>query len=211
GVSRRRGDEGGRDRGARGGPARDGRGRGYGTSDARHEIRASRMGRLPSTRFWSAEDAARLCPGEPKAGDFEPVAPAVVKPLQLSGLAVTTDHYLIVGRTQPSGVLVFDLRGGGAPLTLDWPTTVPFTPFDIGAASDGGAWILDRDARQLWRLDRFFRVLAAGPGPAQPWAPAFTPLSNLEKDAICPPPAPITSELALPLTAVEAPYAVEAL
>src|SRR5262249_58510380 len=132
GVSRRRGDEGGRDRGARGGPARDGRGRGYGTSDARHEIRASRMGRLPSTRFWSAEDAARLCPGEPKAGDFEPVAPAVVKPLQLSGLAVTTDHYLIVGRTQPSGAPVFDPRGRGAPPALHRPSEVTLRPIAIG-------------------------------------------------------------------------------
>src|SRR5207244_1573329 len=88
-------------------------------------------------------DAARLCADEPKAGDFEPVAPAVIEPLQLSGLAVTTDHYLIVGRTQPRGLLVFDLRGGGAPLTLDWPAAVPFTPFDISAAADGGVLVLD--------------------------------------------------------------------
>lgn len=195
---------------ARRGAARDRYEHWYWISDDRHEIRVSRLGRLPSTRFWSAEDAARLCADDPKAGDFEPVAPAVIEPLQLSGLAVTTDHYLIVGRTQPRGLLVFDLHGGGAPLALDWPAGVPFTPFDISAAADGGAWILDRDARQLWWLDRFFRVIAAGPAPAPSWTPAFTPLTN-PADAICPPPAPITAELALPLPDVEAPQAVEAL
>ena len=42
------------------GAARDRFGTWYWISEAGHEIRVSRMRRRPSTRFWSAEDAARV-------------------------------------------------------------------------------------------------------------------------------------------------------
>jgi phage tail-like protein len=194
---------------SRRGAARDRYGHWYWISDDGHEIRVSRGGSRPSTRFWSAEDAARDCP-PPANGAFAPVAPAATAPLQLAGLAVTADHYLIAGRIAPNGIVIFDLRGGGAPLMLDWPSTVPFTPFDISAAADGGAWILDRVGRSLWRLDRFFRVI--GPGaPAAPGPSAgFAPLSS-DSAAECPPPAPIATGLSLFLAAVSAPIAVEGL
>lgn len=195
---------------ARRGAARDRYGHWYWISDDRHEIRVSRLGRRPSTRFWSAQDAARLCAEDSGAGGFTPVAPAAHEPLQLGGLAVTADHHLIVGRTQPNGLLVFDLRGGGGPLVLEWPAGAPFTPFDISAAADGGAWVLDRDARRLWRLDRFFRVVAAGPSSVPSEAVAFTPLSEASGE-ICPLPPPISSELALSLSDAESPEAIEAL
>jgi len=53
-------------------------------------------------------------------------------------------------------------------------------------------------------------VTGAGVPPASPFAPAFTPLSTQDAGA-CPPPVPITSDLALPLVAVASPDAVEAL
>lgn len=194
---------------SRRGAARDRYGNWYWISDDGHEVRVSRGGARPSTRFWSAEDAARGCPPT-SHGAFAPLAPAAPAPLQLAGLAVTADHYLIAGRLEPNALLVFDLRGGGGPLVLDWPADVPFTPFDISAAADGGAWVLDRLHRRLWRLDRFFRVI--GPiGPAAP-APAagFLPLSG-DGVTACPPPEPIATGLSLPLAAVDVPIAVEAL
>jgi phage tail-like protein len=196
---------------ARRGVARDRYGHWYWISDDAHEIRVSRQGRRPSTRFWSAEEAARACGDVPVPGGFAPLTPVVPEPLHLSGLAVTADHYLLVGRAQPNGLLIFDLRGGGGPLVLDWPASEPFSPFDISAAADGGVWVLDREARRLWRLDRFFRVIGPGAAPAPPaHAPAFTPLPA-PGEGICPPLSPITPELALTLTGVESPAAVEAL
>jgi phage tail-like protein len=194
---------------SRRGAARDRYGHWYWISDDGHEIRVSRGGRRPSTRFWSAEEGARGCPPATD-GAFAPVVTVSPSPLELAGLAVTTDHYLIAGRLQPNGILVFDLRGGGGPLILDWPEAVPFAPFDISAAADGGAWILDRLHRSLWRLDRFFRVV--GPGePASPQAAAaFSPIPGASP-AECLPPAPIGSELSLFLAAAAAPVAVEAL
>jgi len=146
------------------GADRDRFGNWYWISDDRHEVRVSRMRRRPSTRFWSAADAARGCIDAP-AGVFAPVDAPSPDPLQLAGLAVTTDHYLVVGRVQPAGLLIFDLRGGGAPLMLDWPRRTAFAPFDLSAAADGGVWVLDRDARALWRLDRHFRRMAPEPLP----------------------------------------------
>jgi hypothetical protein len=121
--------------------------------------------------------------------------------LNLSGLAVTSDHYLVVGRIDPGGLLIFDLRGGGGPLALDWPADESFQPFDISAAADGGVWVLDRTASRLWRLDRFFRVIGATTSAVSPFVPAFTPLSSADS-GICPLSAPITADLALPLAGV---------
>jgi phage tail-like protein len=194
---------------SRRGAARDRYGHWYWISDDRHEIRVSRGGRRPSTRFWSAEDAARLCP--PVAnGLFAPLAPSSPEPLQLAGLTVTADHYLIAGRIAPNGLLIFDLRGGGAPLAFDWPAAVPFIPFDISPAADGGAWILDRVHRRLWRLDRFFRVVGPGAPAAPPPPDLFAPLPG-DAAIDCPPRPPIVAELSLFLAAADAPIAVEAL
>jgi phage tail-like protein len=193
------------------GAARDRYGHWYWIGDDAHEIRVSRLGRRPSTRFWSAEDAVRGCPERPPSGGtFVPVTSATLPPLQLSGLAVTVDHYLVVGRTGPSGLLVFDLRGGGPPMMLDWPSSEPLSPFDISAASDGGVWVLDRSARRLWRLDRFLRVIGPCAPTARTAAPAFTPMAAGDQ-GICPPASAITADLALALTGVVSPVAVEAL
>jgi phage tail-like protein len=195
--------------GARRGAARDRYGNWYWISDDCHEIHVSRMGRRTGTRFWSAEDASRGGIEPPVTGIFAPTAPLVTAPLELAGLAVTSDHYLIVGRLQPAGLLIFDLRGGGGPLTLDWPAGTAFAPFDISATADGGAWILDRNAHALWRLNRQFKVIWAGAPSASAPGVGFVPLGAPPAD--CPPPMPISGQAALILGQVQAPIAVEAL
>jgi phage tail-like protein len=167
------------------GAGRDCFGNWYWISDDAHEVRARSRGARASDSFWSVPDAQR-CDGMRAApGEFRAVSLPTDVPLELSGLAVTTDHYLVVGSLLLNGLLVFDLHGGGAPVEVRWPGTVPFAPFDIASAADGGVWVLDRDARLLWRLDRFFRVVpahapvtwvAAGFAPLGGWGPELPTL-----------------------------------
>ena len=63
-----------------------------------------------SSQFWPVAE----CQPAPKAGEFAPATPQASAPMALAGLAVTEDHYLLVGTLQPAGLLVFDLFGGGA-------------------------------------------------------------------------------------------------
>jgi phage tail-like protein len=129
--------------------------------------------------FWPAAPPPCAPPDAP--GDFAPAEPpAPPEPPPLQGLAVTADHFLVVGSLEPRGLLVFDLAAGGPPVALRWPADVEFAPWDIAATPDGGAWVLDRDpdrdAARLWSLDRHFRVRAAAAAPAEPPpAPDFLP------------------------------------
>jgi phage tail-like protein len=86
-------------------------------------------------------------------------------PLKLCGLAVTDDHYLIVGTVDPAGLLIFDLYGGGSPLQSQWPGH--FTPFDMASVTGGGILILDRDNREFWALDRTLRACSGERTPAE--------------------------------------------
>jgi phage tail-like protein len=81
-------------------------------------------------------------------------------------LAVTRDHYLVVGNVTQPGLFLFDLHAGGEPLLLLFPEGAAFEPFDLAAAPDGGVWVLDRVNRRYWGLDRSFR-LRNEPGPPQ--------------------------------------------
>jgi len=110
------------------------------------------------TPFWGISD---LEPSATPAGKlFAPADPSPIAPVPaaLSGLAITADHYLIVGTLQPGGLLVFDLYAEGPPRRLCWPEAVPLEPFDIAARECGGVWILDRRHRRYWALDRHLRV-----------------------------------------------------
>jgi phage tail-like protein len=99
---------------------------------------------------------------------FQPVEKAEAETsTRLRGLAVTEDHYLVVGTLAPAGLLIFDLHAGGPASTwLRWPSAVDFRPFDIAPARGGGVWVLDRYREApatrppvYWRLDRWFRVV----------------------------------------------------
>ena len=109
-----------------------------------------------STHFWSPGDGL-TCQPDRRYGEFNPAAEAPPLPkLQLSGLAITEDHYLVIGVAQPAGFLVFDLHAGGPPQQLTWPTRAgsTFVPFDLAPRLGGGVWVLDRLARRYWALDR---------------------------------------------------------
>ncbi|HYE15818.1 MAG TPA: hypothetical protein VD968_15345 [Pyrinomonadaceae bacterium] len=102
---------------ARRGAARDRYGNWYWISVSRVEILTSSSGRGRAAHFWSCGDAQKCEPEWPAAGGgFLPCgAEPPAAPAELSGLAVTDDHYLVVGTLRPAGLLVFDLHAGGAP------------------------------------------------------------------------------------------------
>jgi phage tail-like protein len=126
----------------------------------RDEIRVRSSGQTAPAHFWSASDAA--APVAPSKQTFQPVQPPPAIPARTySGLAVTEDHYLVVGTLAPAGLLVFDLFGGGPPRVICWSdtATIPFAPFDMVPRPGGGVWILDRENKRFWGLDRSLRVI----------------------------------------------------
>lgn len=136
--------------------ARDRFGNWYWISDSELEIRVHSTGLDQTAHFWSPGDGVRS--GGRSAGDFQPVEPQPpCPPVALRGLAVTEDHYLIVGVVKPAGLLIFDLYSGGPPQEFLWPT--PFAPFDLAARPGGGVWILDRENKRYWGLNRYFQII----------------------------------------------------
>jgi len=182
----------------------------YWIGENRSEINVLSAGSGVTTHFWSAGDGAQ-CVADP-GGAFAPVQPMTPpSPHRLGGLAVTCDHYLVVGVLEPPGLLVFDLYTGGAPQQWLWPPAVPFTPFDIAPRPNGGVWILDRERRRVWTLDRLFNVAHRHMPPAVPLPADFVPVDPdmdrlVSRERMGP--RQITAEAALTLEAVE-PIAIE--
>jgi phage tail-like protein len=176
------------------------------------EIKVLSAGSATTTHFWSAGDGAQ-CIAAP-AGEFAPAQPLPPPaPHRLGGLAVTCDHYLVVGVLEPAGLLVFDLYTGGAPQQWLWPSAVAFVPFDIAPRPQGGVWILDRVQRRVWALDRLFNVV---PRVAPSVTPAPAEFESAYPDAetppveVLPPRPPITLDAALLLDELD-PIAIEPL
>lgn len=144
------------------GAAQDRFGNWYWISDTRDELLVNSSGSGVTTHFWaSADELVRGCGSAD--GAFQACAPGTPpSPLLFSGLAVTSEHYLVVGVTAPKGFVVFDLFHGGPPRQFVWPIAIPFEPFDMSPAVGGGVWILDRTNHRLWSLDRTFAVVRAG-------------------------------------------------
>ncbi len=138
-------------------------------------IRILPAGTTEAGDWWRLADWESGCTAA-ETGDFQPLAVREPSPPRLRGLAVTREHYLVVGTLDPGGLLIFDLHGGGPPEWLRWPADRPFAPEDLAAAADGGIWVLSRvgSGVDLWALDRLFR--ATGPTPTVMQEPAdFTP------------------------------------
>jgi phage tail-like protein len=165
----------------------------YWIDEQASEIKVQSADNGEISHYWAWGDGTRS--GATGPGAFSPAqAATAVRPLPLSGLAVTHDHYLVVGVHAPRGLLIFDLYTAGPPQQWLWPAAIPFAPFDIAARPQGGVWILDRDQRRVWQLDRLFNV-----EPYSTASPAPTPA---EFTAAYPPDAiPATVESAhVPLT-----------
>ncbi len=145
------------------GTARDRYGNWYWIDETRRSIRVLSSGSEQVSIFWPV-DLVRD-PATPDDGfAFKPNAPPAPPPsLLLSGLAVTEDHYLVVGvlktTGQAAGLLIFDLHSNGAPERVLWPDSIDFAPFDMSASPCGGVWILDRVNGRYWKLDRQFNVI----------------------------------------------------
>jgi len=138
------------------GGAADRFGNWYWIDNDRTRILVHSSGSNITTPFWPV-DAQQQTP----LGAFSNCSNQAPSALEFSGLAVTRDHYLVVGVVQPTGILIFDLQHGGGPRQLAWPAEVPFAPFDFSASNDGGLWILDRVNASLWKMDRTFAVVRA--------------------------------------------------
>ncbi len=202
--------------GQRRGAAVDRFGNVYWISADRTEILVNSAGTGATTHFWSSLDACRDVCDTGAFGGFSaiPDAAAAAQPMLLSGLAITTQHYLVAGTVDPPGLLVFDLQTGGEPRQLLWPVhpaPVPFAPFDLSAAKDGGVFVLDPQGARAWRLDRTFAVVAHHAAAALPHPEDFTAIDGSASHPAAPNSvSAITLDLAIPLTTAN-PVAIAAL
>ncbi len=169
---------------------------------------------LAPGHFWSAEDLpSRNAAGV--GGTFRPKPAAdPPEPVLLQGMAITEHQYLVVGVLDPPGLLIFDLHGAGAPTYAPWPDGIPFAPFDIAAAPNGGAWILDRvNGPRYWALNDCLQVVSARQPlrvirePSSDFRSARTPARRPAPVVL---PAGIHLELTVPVS-VSDPVAIEAL
>ncbi len=196
---------------SRRGSGRDRYGNWYWISEDCREVRFLGAAEKSSEHFWSAADALRGSSADPSGG-FSAVTGRQAADCVMSGLTVTTDHYLVVGLLEPAGLLIFDLHSGGAPLQFFWPDQVVFSPFDLAAAPDGGALILDRSNKTLWMLDRHFRLHTQTNAGSSPQSGRFEPVAGkLQQDWVQCCARRITSNLGKALSTVSDPVAIEAL
>ncbi|GAB3866188.1 hypothetical protein GCM10028801_38130 [Nocardioides maradonensis] len=159
---------------ARRGAGRDGYGSWFWISADRRGICWLPVGQRRSAPWWSVDALQESCTcGTTGPGAFGSACTCPPSDLVLQGLCVTTHHYLLAGYLSPaeSGLLVFDLQAGGAPLRMPWPSDLPFTPWDLADTADGGALVLDRDHGTWWRLDEHLRLRGTQPATAIGFGP----------------------------------------
>ncbi|MEO0536683.1 MAG: phage tail protein [Cyanobacteria bacterium P01_A01_bin.123] len=125
---------------------------------------------------------AAECLNSSPSRPFRPAAPSsATREERLAGLAVMREGYLVVGSPSTGSLLAFDLYAlDNAYLRLPLPPAAggePAAPFDLAALPDGGLLVLDRQHRQLWRLDQRLRLLPVQPRTAAVFTP-FQPKSG---------------------------------
>jgi len=186
---------------SRRGAGRDSKRTWFWIDDDRTGIRHRPAEARADEQWWTVADLHRCCGAcaEPGAG-FATRDACPGTDLTLSGLAVTTHDYLVVGYrgAAEAGLLLFDLTTGGDPSRLPWPSP-SFAPWDLADLPDGGVLVLDAEHSEYWRLDRYFRTSAERPEhvstftaadgsgglhfPGTP-VPAATPLTDGTGDAL---------------------------
>src|SRR5262249_55273647 len=138
---------------SRRGAGRDQFGNWYWIDESKRKILALSVGSGATSDFWTQDPSVR-CSRQTRFGQFQSLAePSPLEAVTLSGLAVTEDHYLVVGTLEPAGLLIFDLHSVGEPLRLQWPEKIPFAPYDMAPRPGGGVWILDQLHRRCFALE----------------------------------------------------------
>ena len=163
---------------ARRGAARDRYGNWYWIDTAGAKIKVLSTGTNKVSDFYPAatEPARSFEPGA-----FQPLENTADSFGEFRGMAVTIDHFLVVGMNDPAGLLVFDLFAGGEPRPVLWSDDVPFAPFDIAARFGGGVFVLDRLNKRFWTLDRSFSPLGGNETEPEEIAEDFQPLDEKEE------------------------------
>ena len=160
------------------GAARDRYGNWYWVEPEGLKIKVLSTGTNRVSDFYPSAAEASAAPSEP--GAFQPVEKPAETPAELFGIAVTIDHFLVVGMVKPAGLLVFDLFAGGEPRRILWNKEIAFAPFDLAARRGGGVFVLDRLNRRYWTLDRDFAPLAGSEAETPETAEDFQPLDERE-------------------------------
>jgi phage tail-like protein len=158
------------------GAARDRYGNWYWIDENGSKIKVLSVGSNRVSDFYSS---ATICK-QTTSGDFKSAEEEKSVPMEFRGLAVTIDHYLIVGTVQPAGLLVFDLFAGGEPRQILWRNDVEFVPFDMSARTSGGVFILDRKNSRYWTLSRNFQLVCVKDIDLQETSDDFQPTDNSE-------------------------------
>src|SRR5215470_10294643 len=146
------------------GAGRDTFGNWYWIDETGRRLRVLSSGSGVTSSFWPVKEGRQSSDDSSFGGFHQRDLTTQRTPSPLGGLAVTEDHYLVVGVLEPAGLLIFDLSAGGGPRQLLWPSNVPFVPFDMAPRPGGGVWILDRKRHCYWELDRHFNVIGREAG-----------------------------------------------
>lgn len=158
------------------GAARDRYGNWYWIDESGLKIKVLSVGSNNVSDFYPAENIEEI----KSQGDFQPLEKSVEPTVSLRGLAVTIDHFLIVGTTEPAGLLIFDLFAGGEPRRVLWRGDTDFAPFDIAARRGGGAFVLDRANKRCWTLDRSFQPVGGKLSENEAKTEDFQPVDESE-------------------------------
>ncbi len=169
----------------------------------RQEILVLSSGTGATSHFWSNADT------QPEAatllGGFNTCQPRGVVPQVYAGLAVTEDHFLVVGTQQPSGLLMFDLHAGGTPQVVQF-TDDSLRVLDLCARPGGGVWMLEGaiEKPSLRGLNRDFHWLKPTVDLKSQPDDLFQPSSGLGKRKTVQPQMPLAFALKPGAVALEA-------